>query len=66
MANNASDIRNIAKEDVGQSTVNASSINLEGKQNNLPSLSIDSSTSNLLNTSNSGGQRPETRNISQQ
>lgn len=53
MANNASDIGNIAKGDVGQSGVNSPSTNLEGTQNNLPSLSIDSSTSRFLNTSNS-------------
>ena len=53
MANNASDISSDAKEDVGQSTVNASSINLENAQNNSPSLSINSLTSNLLRTSNS-------------
>lgn len=52
MANNTSDIGNIAKGDVGQSGVNSPSKNLEGTQNNLPSLSIDSSTSSLLNTSN--------------
>ena len=52
MANNASNIGNIAKEDVGQSTVNASSINLEGTQNNSPSSSINGLTSNLLSTSN--------------
>ena len=61
MANNASDISSIAKEDVGQSTVNASSINLENAQNNLPSLSINGLTSNLLNTSNPEirAQKPE-------
>ena len=53
MANNASDISSIAKEDVGQSTVNASSINLENAQNNSPSSSINGLTSNLLSTSNS-------------
>ena len=47
-----SDIGNIAKGDVGQSGVNSPSTNLEGTQNNLPSLSLDSSTSRLLNTSN--------------
>ncbi|MEE3007782.1 MAG: flagellar hook-length control protein FliK, partial [Pseudomonadota bacterium] len=61
MANHASDSTSVAKEDVGKNTVNASSINLEGKQNNLPSLSIDSSTSSLLNTSNPevNAQKPE-------
>ena len=53
MANNASNISSIAKEDVGQSTVNASSINLENAQNNSPPSSINSLTSNLLSTSNS-------------
>mgnify|MGYP002838255821 CR=1 FL=1 len=53
MANNASDISSVTKEDVGQSTVNASSINLENAQNNSPSSSINGLTSNLLNTSNS-------------
>ncbi len=62
MANNTSDIGNIAKGDVGQSDVNSPSTNLEGTQNNLPSLSIDSSTSILLNTSNPEvrAQKPET------
>ena len=61
MANNASDINSLAKEDVGQSTVNASSINLENAQNNSPSLSINGLTSNLLNTSNPEvkAQKPE-------
>ena len=53
MANNASDISSVTKEDVGQSTVNASSISLENAQNNSPSSSINGLTSNLLNTSNS-------------
>ena len=53
MANNASNISSIAKEDVGQSTVNASSINLENAQNNSPPSSINGLTSNLLSTSNS-------------
>ena len=52
MANNTSDIGNITKGDVEQNGVNSPSTNLEGTQNNLPSLSIDSSTSRLLNTSN--------------
>ena len=53
MANNASDISSVTKEAVGQSTVNASSINLENAQNNSPSSSINGLTSNLLSTSNS-------------
>ena len=53
MANNASNISDLAKEDVGQSTVNASSINLEDARNNSPSSSINGLTSNLLSTSNS-------------
>jgi flagellar hook-length control protein FliK len=52
MVNNTSDIGNIVKGDVGQSDVNSPLTNLEGSQNNLPSLSIDISTSSLLNTSN--------------
>ncbi len=52
MANNASDISSVTKEAVGQSTVNASSINLENAQNNSPSSSINGLTSNLLSTSN--------------
>ena len=62
MANNTSDIGNIVKGDVGQSDVNSPSTNLEGTQNNFPSLSIDSSNSSLLNTSNPElrAQKPET------
>ena len=61
MVNNTSDIGNIVKGDVGQSDVNSPLTNLEGTQNNLPSLSIDSSTSSLLNTSNPEvrAQKPE-------
>ena len=61
MVNNTSDIGNIVKGDVGQSDVNSPLTNLEGSQNNLPSLSIDSSTSSLLNTSNPEvrAQKPE-------
>ena len=53
MANNASDISSVTKEDVGQSTVNASSINLENAQNNSSPSSINGLTSNLSSTSNS-------------
>ena len=61
MVNNTSDIGNIVKGDVGQSDVNSPLTNLEGSQNNLPSLSIDSSTSSLLNPSNPEvrAQKPE-------
>ena len=62
IANNTSDIGNIAKGDVRQSDVNSLSTNLDGTQKNLPSLSIDSSTSSLLSTSNPElrAQKPKT------
>ena len=62
IANNTSNIGNIAKGDVRQSDVNSPSTNLEGTQNIFPSLSIDSSNSSLLNTSNPEltAQKPET------
>tara|TARA_B100000212_G_scaffold232118_1_gene176445 strand:+ start:338 stop:2674 length:2337 start_codon:yes stop_codon:yes gene_type:complete len=53
MANNTSDVSNIAKGDVSHTVVNSSSIGLEGAQNNLPSSSVYGSTLNLLRPSNS-------------
>lgn len=53
MANNTSDIGNIAKGDVSHTAVNSSPTGLEGAQNNLPSSSVYGSTLNLLRPSNS-------------
>ena len=52
MANNTSDISNIAKGAADHYAANSSLTGLEGAQNNLPSSSIYGSTLNLLRPSN--------------